>query len=97
MTQGVSVPDNLRAQAFESVTKMESHLAVISSLARAIDMLAELVPERGDVFMVLSEFIERCQQEVEEERGALFRLLHPNREYFERVGWPHQGAPGASP
>jgi hypothetical protein len=31
-------------------------------------------------------------EHIEEERGKLFRLLTPDRDHYEKVGWPHDQA-----
>jgi hypothetical protein len=42
----------------------------------------------GAVLMRLGWHIADYCETLEERRGELFRLLHPNREHFEREGWP---------
>jgi hypothetical protein len=42
----------------------------------------------GSVFARLGwQIADHCKK-IEERRGELFQLLHPNRKHFEKEGWP---------
>lgn len=75
--------------AFSHVCKMEDPLATIKDLLKCLAFLAEsLESDVGSVvqrvaWLGIDEF-----DRVEEMRGELFKLTHPNRDHFEREGWP---------
>jgi len=86
----MTAPDRgLCDQAYDLVCDMETDLSLAERFALAITMLAETIgAEDGLVFQaVAGEIIDRCRK-VEERRGQLFHLLHPNRDHFEQVGGP---------
>jgi hypothetical protein len=47
----------------------------------------------GAVLMRLGNLIEDYCEALEERRGELFKLLHPNRKHFEKEGWPGEEQP----
>jgi hypothetical protein len=78
-------------EAFEIVTSMESNLRDASVLADGVAILAVDSIEDvklGAVLMQIGNLIEDYCEVLEERRGELFKLLHPNRAIFEKEGWP---------
>jgi hypothetical protein len=76
---------------FGLVCDMEDDVAEARVFADAVLMVADtdrVEDEARRVFgQIAREILARCD-EIERRRGELFRLTHPNREHFERVGWP---------
>jgi hypothetical protein len=71
---------------------MEDALRDASVLADGVAILAaEAIHDDeklGAVLMRLGwQIADHCKA-VEERRGELFKLLHPNRDHFEKEGWP---------
>ena len=78
-------------EAFEIVTSMEEGLRDASVLADGVAILGvdSVEDEKlGAVFMRIARGIAAHCKELEERRGELFHLLHPNRGHFEKEGWP---------
>ena len=78
-------------EAFAIVASMEDDLRNASVLADGVAILAvdSIEDEKlGAVLMRLGNLIEDYCEALEERRGELFKLLHPNRAIFEKEGWP---------
>jgi hypothetical protein len=80
-------------EAFETVTSMEDDLEEARILSNgvailAVDSVSTHDENLGAVLMRLAWGIAKHCKELEERRGELFELLHPNREQFEKEGWP---------
>jgi hypothetical protein len=79
-------------EAFEVVTSMEDGLEEARISADGISILATDAlhddEQLGAVFIQLARLIAGHCKALEERRGELFRLLHPNRDHFEKEGWP---------
>jgi hypothetical protein len=89
--------DDVIKAAFEIVTSMENGLEEASVLAHGVSILAADSihddEKLGAVFSRLAwQIADHCKA-VEERRGELFKLLHPNRDHFEKEGWPGEAAP----
>ena len=83
-------------EAYEIVTSMEDGLRDASVLADGVAILAvdSIEDEKlGAVLMRLGNLIEDYCEALEERRGELFKLLHPNRDHFEKEGWPGEAQP----
>jgi hypothetical protein len=77
-------------EAYAIVTDMESDLSDASVLADGVAILAvdSIEDEKlGAVLMRIGRVIANHCKELEERRGELFKLLHPNRAIFEKEGW----------
>jgi hypothetical protein len=76
-------------EAWQIVTDMESDLRDASVLADGVAILGvdSIEDEKlGAVLMRLGNLIEDYCEALEERRGELFKLLHPNRGHFEKEG-----------
>jgi hypothetical protein len=74
---------------FRQVCEMEDHLATINDLLRGLCRIAETLNEdEGAVVMRLGHLAIRECESAENLRGELFRLTHPNRQHFDKEGWP---------
>ena len=83
-------------EAWEIVANMEEGLRDASVLADGVAILAvdSIQDEKlGAVLMRLGNLIEDYCEALEERRGGLFKLLHPNRGHFEKEGWPGEAQP----
>ena len=83
-------------QAWQIVASMEDDLRNASILADGVAILAvdSIEDEKlGAVLMRLGNLIEDYCEALEERRGELFQLLHPNRAIFEKEGWPGEAQP----
>ena len=81
-------------EAFEIVTSMENDLEDARVLADGVAILAvDAIHDNeklGAVFLRIAwQIVAHCE-ELEERRGELFKLLHPNRDQFEQEGWPDE-------
>jgi hypothetical protein len=89
-------------EAFETVTSMEGDLEQARILSDGVAILAVdsvLTHDEalGAVLMRLAWAIRDNCKALEERRDELFKLLHPNRETFEKEGWPGADAGEAQP
>jgi hypothetical protein len=78
-------------EAFHIVTDMENDLEDARVMADGVAILAvDAIEDQklGAVLMRIGRLIGDYCEAVEERRGKLFHLLHPNREHFEKQGWP---------
>src|SRR5258706_9931137 len=90
-----ALTDDVIEETFEVVTSMGNDLMDASVLADGVTILAADSIEdqqHGAVLMRLARGIADHCKAVEERRGELFRLLHPNREHFEKEGVAGGGA-----
>ena len=75
--------------AHEHVFAMENDVILSRNYAHALSLIGETMEEvEGMVTCQLARDILANVEEIEEKRCKLFKLLHPNRDHFERVGWP---------
>jgi hypothetical protein len=91
-----ALTDDVIEEAFEVVTSMGNDLMDASVLADGVTILAaDSIEDQqlGAVLMRLARGIADHCKAVEERRGELFRLLHPNRDHFEKEGWPGEAQP----
>lgn len=74
---------------FQHVCDMETSLRTATDVLRALTRIAEtLDDEDGAIVQQLSWLAIRECEKVEALRGDLFKLTHPQRAHFDRVGWP---------
>ena len=74
---------------FAHVCKIERPLGAVQRLGDALALITETIEEPGasamnEIVHVMLEHV----AEIEEEYAFLFKLHHPDRERFERNGWP---------
>jgi hypothetical protein len=82
------------ANAFDQACSMEKPLERIRQFTAALARLA-ITMEDGQAASIVQELtlaIEECLDEVDGSHGFFFHLHHPNRERFEREGWPSEQA-----
>lgn len=88
----------MSAPAFDLVSGMERPVdeARVFALALALAAFAETIDtDDGSIVQLLAwSIMDRCKR-IEESRGELFQLTHPNRDHFEKVGWPSSETPPA--
>lgn len=81
--------DAYQTGPFRKVSDMETPLATVMDLLKAMAMLTETMD--GDQAGVVQRLVfiasDACE-DAERLRCELFRLTHPKREHFEKVGWP---------
>jgi hypothetical protein len=94
---GAGKTADILKEAWQIVADMESDLRNASVLADGVAILAvDSIHEDeklGAVLMRLGNLIEDYCEALEERRGKLFQLLHPNRGHFEKEGWPGEAQP----
>jgi len=76
--------------AFRRACGMEDPLRGIRNFALALDRVAQTL-EDGNAAAIVQELeLAICArvEELEEIHGFFFQLHHPDRERFEREGWP---------
>ena len=82
-------PAALVEGAFAFVTDMEDDVTAVEQFATALAFIAETLDEaEGAVVQRLALTIKARAKSIEVRRGYLFQLLHPNRDHFEKAGWP---------
>jgi hypothetical protein len=90
--KGAGTTADVIKEAWQIVTSMEDDLEDARVLANGISILAvDAIHDDealGAVLMRLGRLIANHCKELEEARGELFHLLHPNRAIFEKEGWP---------
>jgi hypothetical protein len=74
---------------FRHACGMEDPLEAIRNFASALCKIAGTL-EGGDIVYELALTIQARVQELDDIHGYFFRLYHPDRERFEREGWPDQ-------
>ena len=88
----VAAPASIIKEAYQIVNDMEDDLEDARVFADGVAILAAEAlhddPKLGAVFVRHGWQIARHCEALEERRGELFRLLHPNRDHFEKEGWP---------
>ncbi|CAK7257260.1 MULTISPECIES: hypothetical protein [unclassified Shinella] len=81
--------DPYKKGPFRQVADMEVPLATIHDMLRGLALLAEGMDE--DYASVVQRIawyaLDQCRA-AEKLRGELFHLTHPNRDHFEKEGWP---------
>ena len=76
-------------EAFRRACDMEKPIVGIRNFTSILAMIAETMDQdHGVVVQELAWTIRDQLAEVEKIHGFFFRLHHPNREQFEREGWP---------
>jgi hypothetical protein len=75
---------------FETVCSMEDGIVAIENFADAIAIMTEAM-DNGPMASALGHLaweIKGRVRDVEDLRGKLFHMTHPNRKHFESEGWP---------
>ncbi|MER8979283.1 hypothetical protein [Mesorhizobium sp. M0870] len=86
---GAVVRENQSTEAFDVVTSMEDGISTAKDFASLLAMAAEaLSGEESSAVQTIAWAIRDHLVAIEEQRGTLFRLIHPNREAFDKTGWP---------
>jgi hypothetical protein len=80
--------------AFNIASRMEDDVAAVREFGTALEFLAETFgdPAESSVIHRIGREVVARAKIIEDGRGKLFHLLHPNREQFEKNGWPGDGA-----
>lgn len=80
---------DVTAEAFRNVGDMETPLATIRDLVVGLSLIAEaLSDDEASAIQRIAWLAKDQCDAVEDLRGNLFRLTHPQREHFEQEGWP---------
>jgi hypothetical protein len=79
--------------AFYHVSNIERPLSSIRNYAAGLAMISETMGEEGLVVQEMSWAITDLVKKIDKEYSALFKLTHPDRERFEREGWPEGRQP----
>ena len=76
------------------VNSLERPLTAIGHFLDAIALITEAMeePQAGAVNIIIHCALEHVR-DAEAEHQSLFRLTHPDRERFEREGWPGDAEP----
>ena len=84
------VPDK---DAFSYASDMEQPLEGIRNFALALDRIAQTLADGNGAAIVqeLALTIQARVEELEKTHEYFFQLHHPDRERFEREGWPDTG------
>jgi hypothetical protein len=80
--------------AFDQACDMERPLEAIRNFALALDRIAQTL-EDGNAAAIVQELgltIQARVQELDKTHEYFFQLHHPNRDRFERDGWPTEQA-----
>jgi hypothetical protein len=90
------------AGPFGLVAGMEDPLVGIERIARAIHVFTiadDIWTDERDAMAVqgLLDALEGYRKQLEKVHSELFRLMHPDRDHFEKVGWPGDEAQEAAP
>jgi hypothetical protein len=93
MSQPDHVPFKIVAEkndAFSRACGMEDPLRSIRNFAGALDRIAQTLSDDNGALIVqeIAMTILARVQELDETHGYFCRLHHPDRERFERDGWP---------
>lgn len=92
-----SLPEDMRSDAFRVIGDMEDPIEAIRAILASLAMMAETMDDDEGTPVQRLAWLARDQcAALESLRGDLFKLFHPNREGFEKVGWPgEEPRPGA--
>jgi hypothetical protein len=94
---GAGIPTEIIKDAWRIVTSMEDDLENARVLADGVSILAVDAIHDDEklsaVFLRFGRLIADHCKVLEERRGELFKLLHPNRDTFEKEGWPGETRP----
>jgi hypothetical protein len=94
----MSQPDSqiMKDTTFHHVCNLERPLAAARNFATGIALISETLDERGasSVQQISAAMIDAVAK-IEAEYSTLFQLTHPDRDRFEREGWPTDKAAGA--
>ena len=75
--------------AFRHACDMEDPLVGIENFAGALCRVAQTLADGdGVIVLQLAQTIRALVQELEKTHEYFFKLHHPDRERFEREGWP---------
>ena len=74
---------------FHHVCNIERPIMLIRHLLGALNLIVDTLDEceGSAVYAVVSAALDHVAQ-IDAEYATLFRLTHPDRERFEREGWP---------
>jgi hypothetical protein len=76
--------------AFGHVCNIEHPLGAAQRLADALALITETIDEpEASAMNEIVHMVQAHLREIDKEYSCLFRLHHPNREQFERDGWPN--------
>jgi len=90
MTETTKPHESPREEAFDQVCRMEDPLRIIRNFAGALDRIARTLSD-DNAALIVQEIALAIQARVEELDSIheyFRRLHHPDRERFERDGWP---------
>lgn len=75
---------------YQQVSEMETPLERLTDLLIAIDRITESEgdDESNSAIKCIAQIMQNELDIVKNLRSELFRLTHPRREHFEKVGWP---------
>jgi hypothetical protein len=76
---------------FGIVGDMEDDVSAVENFADAIAIMSETIDDGDPLALCLQRLaweIKVRASRIGEQRGKLFHMTHPNREHFEREGWP---------
>jgi hypothetical protein len=82
---GGAMDDN----AYAHVCNIEKPLGRVQELGVGLLLIAETLeePTAGAINAIVNTMLEQ-PEEIDKEFSYLFRFHHPNRDHFERNGWP---------
>jgi len=76
-------------EQFQMASKIENHLSTVADILLGLACLAETIgAEQARVVQRLSWIASQECEAIREINRALFQLAHPNRQHFEKEGWP---------
>jgi hypothetical protein len=89
-------PQNPKSSAaFSHVCKIEHPLGAAQCLANALALITETLDEPAASAMnEIVHMVRAHLREIDKEYSYLFHFHHPNREQFERDGWPTEKLDG---
>ena len=75
---------------------METHVTDATALATALSMMSDSMDsEDGMAVSTIAVILRQNLRAIDELHAELWRNLHPDREKFEREGWPGDRASAA--
>jgi hypothetical protein len=94
MAQADRICTTSEKDAFGRAREMEKPLEGIRRFALALDRVAQTLDDSNGAAIVqeLGWTIQARVEELDNIHGYFFRLHHPDRERFEREGWPTEQA-----
>ena len=94
MAQADRICTTSEKDAFGRACSMERPLEGIRNFALALDRIAQTLDD-DNTAAIVQEFgltIQARVEELDDIHGYFFRLHHPDRDRFEREGWPSEQA-----